>query len=93
MPRVAFFPDAFDEANGVARTSRALVAAAIRRRFPMVCIHGGPTNTWTANGATRRVQIARGRMSFPLEHDLRHDLLLWRHAKPVIEAVRAFRAT
>jgi glycosyltransferase involved in cell wall biosynthesis len=29
-------------------------------------------------------------VSFALEHDLRHDLLLWRHRARVVEAVRAF---
>jgi len=91
-PRVAFFPDAFHEANGVARTSRALVAAASRRRVPMLCIHAGPVTQWIAEPPGARLEIARGPVSFALEHDLRHDLLLWRHRTRVIEAVRTFGA-
>jgi hypothetical protein len=30
-PRVAYFPDSFDETNGAARTSRALLQTAARR--------------------------------------------------------------
>src|SRR5262245_3548831 len=90
--RVAFFPDAFDEANGVARTSRALTAAAARRKFPLLCVHGGPTTAWAVNGDIGRLQLARGPISFPIEHDLRHDLLLWRHTSRVVDAVRHFGA-
>jgi phosphatidylinositol alpha 1,6-mannosyltransferase len=90
--RVAFFPDAFHETNGVARTSRALVAAAARRRLPFLCVHAGGANRWSDEGAGTQLEIARGPMSFGLERDLRHDLLLWRHGRRVIDAVRAFRA-
>lgn len=76
--RVAFFPDAFEETNGVARTSRALASAAAKRSIPFLCVHGGPgTRSWD-EGPGRRLQIRRGPVSFSLEHDLRHDLLLWR---------------
>jgi glycosyltransferase involved in cell wall biosynthesis len=91
-PRVAFFPDAFHEANGVARTSRALVAAAARRGRPFLCIHAGPVTRWAPETAGSRLEIARGPISFALEHDLRHDLLLWRHCRRVLDAVRAFKA-
>src|SRR5712692_10642066 len=91
-PRVAFFPDAFHEANGVARTSRALVAAAAKRGLPFLCIHAGPVTKWAPEGAGARLEIARGPISFALEHDLRHDLLLWRHRTRVLDTVRAFKA-
>jgi len=90
--RVAFFPDGFHEANGVARTSRALAAAASRRRVPMLCVHAGPVTRWIDERPGARLEIARGPVSFALEHDLRHDLLLWRHRRRVTEAVRAFGA-
>jgi len=99
-PRVAFFPDAFHEANGVARTSQALVAAAARRGRPFLCIHARPVTRTAPVGAGAPLEaargglleIARGPISFAVEHDLRHDLLLWRHASRVLDAVRAFRA-
>jgi phosphatidylinositol alpha 1,6-mannosyltransferase len=94
-PRVAFFPDAFHEANGVARTSRAVVAAAAKRGLPLLCVHAGPLAGATGlvpEGAGARLEIARGAMSFALEHDLRHDLLLWRHRRRVLDTVRAFKA-
>jgi phosphatidylinositol alpha 1,6-mannosyltransferase len=88
--RVAFFPDAFHEANGVARTSRALAAAAARRGLPFLCVHAGPAARWIDEGAGKRLELARGPISFALEHDLRYDLLLWRHRRRVVETVRAF---
>ncbi len=91
-PRVAFFPDAFHETNGVARTSRALAAAAAKRGLPFLCIHAGSVTKWVPEGAEARLEIARGPISFALEHDLRHDLLLWRHSRRVLDTVRAFNA-
>jgi phosphatidylinositol alpha 1,6-mannosyltransferase len=105
-PRVAFFPDAFHEANGVARTSRALVATAAARGRPFLCIHAGldgasPPECAGARLAARGempaargglLEITRGPISFAVEHDLRHDLLLWRHGRRVLDAVRAFKA-
>ena len=88
--RVAFFPDAFYETNGVARTSRALAAAASRRGVPLLCVNGGPATRWIENGPCSQLELARGPASFALEHDLRHDLLLWRHRRRVRETVRAF---
>src|SRR5580704_18838802 len=99
-PRVAFFPDAFHEANGVARTSQALVAAAARRGRPFLCIHARPVTRTAPDGAGApleaarggMLEIARGPISFAVEHDLRHDLLLWRHYRRVLDAVRSFKA-
>src|SRR5262245_24512402 len=91
-PRVAFFPDCFDETNGVARTSRTLVAAAARHGLPMLCVRSG-LGTSSIDGADGwTLTIPRGPVGFSLGHDLRHDLLLWRHARRVLQAVRTFRA-
>lgn len=90
--RVAFFPDSFHEANGVARTSRALSDAAAKRGVPFLCIHAGPATKWADRSGGGRLEIARGPISFALEHDLRHDLMLWRHTRLVTNAVRSFGA-
>jgi glycosyltransferase involved in cell wall biosynthesis len=89
--RIAFFPDSFHEANGVARTSRALVACASRRGVPFLCVHGGTHTGLQDEGSAVRLELARGPVSFPLEYDLRHDLLLWRHRRAVLDAVGRFR--
>ena len=71
-PRVAFFPDAFHEANGVARTSQALVAAAARRGRPFLCIHARPVTSTAPVGAGAPLKAARGAL---LEISARANLL------------------
>jgi glycosyltransferase involved in cell wall biosynthesis len=91
-PRVAFFPDSFHETNGVARTSRALVAAATRRGLPLLTVHAGISTRSVEEDGSAGFEIARGPVSFALEYDLRHDLLLWRYYRRVVDQVRAFGA-
>jgi phosphatidylinositol alpha 1,6-mannosyltransferase len=91
-PRVAFFPDSFVEVNGVAHTSRQLVAFAERRNLPMLCVHGGGRTERIVEGGVTKLSLRRGNFGFGLEADFRHDLLFWRHAKRAIEAAREFKA-
>ncbi len=90
VPRVAFFTDSFSEINGVARTSRALVAYAAERRHPMLCVHGGGSTGVVKEGSITRLALERSRVGFGLEEDLRFDLLLWRHRRAVAELLRQF---
>jgi phosphatidylinositol alpha 1,6-mannosyltransferase len=86
-PRVAFFPDSFLEVNGVARTSRALVAAAAARDWPLCCVHAGARRRVFATSASGlRVELDRGRWAFRLDGELRFDLALRRHAA-FVEAI------
>ena len=92
-PRVAFFPDSFHETNGVARHqpgARGGGRQAGMYRF-------SPSTPEPAPGVSKRTEapgsrFARGPISFALEYDLRHDLLLWRHYPRVVDQVRAFGA-
>ena len=88
-PRVAFFPDSFEETNGVARTSRALADAARRRHQPLLCVHA---TSVPGTEVASALALPRGPVSFALDRDLRHDLLFWRHARAATDAVRAFGA-
>ncbi len=90
-PRVAYFPDSFEEVNGVAHTSRLLTAFAIRQDRPLLCVHAGSrTRVVRASRTVTRVELERGRMSFGLERDLRFDLGLWRHTRAVRAEIEAF---
>jgi len=91
-PRVAFFPDSFAEVNGVAHTSRQLVAFAERRNLPLLCIHGGGRTERIVEGAVTKLSLRRGNIGFRLEADFRYDPFFWRHANRVIEAAREFKA-
>jgi phosphatidylinositol alpha 1,6-mannosyltransferase len=91
-PRVAFFPDSLLEVNGVAHTSRQLVAYAQRQQLPLLCVHGGAAAAQTQTGSVTQLTLARSRWGFRLDADFRYDLLFWRHARRVLAAVRDFRA-
>lgn len=89
--RVALFPDAYYEANGVARTFRMLEAVARRRGAPLLLVRCGPAHSYPeTNGSITTIELQRGGWSFPLDADLHFDLWLWRYAREVREQVRAF---
>ena len=91
-PRVAFFPDSFVEVNGVAHTSRQLVAFAERRNLPLLCVHGGGRTERVVEGGVTKLSLRRGNFGFRLDADFRYDLFFWRHANRAIEAAREFKA-
>jgi glycosyltransferase involved in cell wall biosynthesis len=88
--RVAFFPDAYDEIDGVANTSRQFEAFARRRELPFLTVHGGTANEIQQAGTTLRVTRRRGRFGFPLDKKHDFDLAFWRHLHAVESSVRAF---
>src|SRR5215471_14881594 len=89
-PRVALFTDSYHEANGVARTASALEAFVADRDLPLLIVHGGRSTQLVETGSVQRLELRRSPLSFDLEHDLRFDLALWRHAARVTEVVRDF---
>ncbi len=91
-PRVAFFPDSFLEVNGVAHTSRQLVAFARERNQPLLCVHGGEQTERVVEGSVTRLSLERGNFGFRLDSDFRYDMLFWRHAKLAIKTTREFKA-
>jgi glycosyltransferase involved in cell wall biosynthesis len=89
--RVALFTDSYHEANGIARTTSALEACARRRDVPLLVVHAGPVTKVVENGSVVRLELKRWRpTSFALEHDMRFDLVMWRHASRVAAALRRF---
>lgn len=91
MPRVAFLPDSYMEVNGVARTSCALHAFARRRAYPFLCIYGGARPPRVHTVEADEVELGRSRVCIRLDGDLACDLLMWRHARSVLRALRVFR--
>jgi glycosyltransferase involved in cell wall biosynthesis len=92
VPRIAFFTDSYNEANGVARLTRAFEAVARRRNWPWLTVHGDKATRLTDDGSTMRLELRRGAAAFRLEHDLAFDVLLWRHYRRVAALLRDFRA-
>lgn len=90
-PRVALFTDSFLEVNGVAQTSRQLAAQAAKSDSPYLVVHAGPQTGKVAEGSLQRLSLHRTKFGFPLDVDLRFDLLFWRHAELAIQTVRQFK--
>lgn len=90
-PRVAYFPDAFHEVNGVAHTSRHFEAFARRRSLPFLCVRAGPADGPSKDGPVRTLELPRSAFSFPVEKDLRFDLAYWRHLPRILADTRHFR--
>jgi glycosyltransferase involved in cell wall biosynthesis len=80
MPRVAIFTDSYHEANGAARTFKALEACAKRRDMSLLSVHAGPETRLVHDDSIIQLDLKRSRLaSFRFEHDLRFDLAIWRY--------------
>jgi glycosyltransferase involved in cell wall biosynthesis len=88
--RVAFFPDCYDEIDGVANTSRQFESFALRRTLPFHTVHGGTRNEIRRVGSTVRLTRRRGRFGFRLDKKHDFDLAFWRHLHAVESVVREF---
>ena len=87
IPRVAYFPDSFNEVNGVAHTSRHFEAFARRRDLPFLCVRAGDrSQALVEDGNVWTLELPRGALSIALEKDLRFDPVFLRHF-PLIEEV------
>jgi glycosyltransferase involved in cell wall biosynthesis len=92
MPRVAYFPDSFNEVNGVAHTSRHFEAFARRRNLPFLCVRAGDrAQSFTEDGNVWTLELPRGFLSFALEKDLRYDPAFLRHIPLIHETLERFR--
>jgi glycosyltransferase involved in cell wall biosynthesis len=90
--RVAFFPDTFDEIDGVANTSRQFEAFARRRALPFLTVHGGPEAAAHSHGSTERLTLPRGSMGFALDKHHGFDLAFLRYLGQIEAKVEAFNA-
>jgi len=88
--RVAFFPDAYNEVDGVANVSRHFEAFARNRGLPFLTIHAGPNRKTTSEGSVTRLQLPRSWLTFPLDRAHEYDLGFWRYYGQVMETVRGF---
>jgi len=88
--RVAYFPDAYYEIDGVANTSRHFEAFARERGLPFLMVVAGPRNEVITSGSVTRVELERGPASFPLDRAHRYDLLFQRHRRWLTQIVREF---
>lgn len=88
--RVAFFPDAYHEVDGVANTSRHFEAYAKRQDLPFLTVLGGTRIAVETDGSVQRLELPRSRFSFALDRKHDFDLAFLRHYDEVEAHVRAF---
>ncbi|MHB1839785.1 MAG: glycosyltransferase [Acidobacteriaceae bacterium] len=89
--RVAFFPDAFHEVDGVAVVSRNFAAYAGQRGIPLLIVHAGPCDAVVREGSVTRVQLRRGPMKFPLDRNHEFDLFFLRHYQKAAALLGEFK--
>jgi glycosyltransferase involved in cell wall biosynthesis len=90
-PRIAIFSDSYYEPNGVSRTVASIEACAKRRNLPLLSVHAGPETRLVHDGSIVRLDLKRAwATSLGLDHDLKFDVSLWRHASHVGETLKWF---
>jgi glycosyltransferase involved in cell wall biosynthesis len=92
IPRVAFFTDAFFEANGVGTLSREFECFAKRHQFPCFSVHAGPATQVTVEGSITTLELKRGPLAFPLDRELRCDPFLTRYRDLTLNELASFGA-
>jgi phosphatidylinositol alpha 1,6-mannosyltransferase len=91
-PRVAYFPDSFNEVNGVAHTSRHFEAFARCHGLPFLCVRAGDrAQPLIEDGDVWTLELPRGVLSFALEKDLRFDPAFLRHIPLIDEVLERFK--
>lgn len=82
-PRIAFFPDSYEEVNGAAMTCKRLTDYARRNGYPFLVIHAGhETREWT-DGSVEYLQLKRSPVSFSLDEELAFDPFFQRHISKI----------
>jgi phosphatidylinositol alpha 1,6-mannosyltransferase len=89
--RVALFPDAYHEMDGVACTSRHFEAFARQRGLPFLVVHAGPQNQNSTDGSVTRAQLRRGWSQFPLDRSHSFDPALVARYRKIASLVDEFK--
>lgn len=91
-PRVAFFPDAFREVDGVAVVAENFAAYARRANIPLLIVHAGPRDQVVQDGSVTGVELRRSPVKFPLDRNHEFDLIMLRRSRRVAALLREFKA-
>jgi phosphatidylinositol alpha 1,6-mannosyltransferase len=89
--RVALFPCAYTEVDGVANTVRHFEAFAQRHHLPLLNVHGGDKSYRQKEGSIERIEFPRRWPKFRLDAKHDFDLNFWRYLGEIERAVRDFR--
>jgi phosphatidylinositol alpha 1,6-mannosyltransferase len=90
--RVAYFSDAYYEANGVATVSREFERFAQRHEIPFLGVHAAAATSLRTEGSVTTLELRRSRLRFPIDREFYFDLLFTRHKKIAAAQVASFGA-
>jgi phosphatidylinositol alpha 1,6-mannosyltransferase len=89
--RVALFPCAYTEVDGVANTMHHFEAFAKREQLPVLNVYGGCVASRERDGSVERLGFPRRWPKFRLDAKHDFDLNFWRYLNTIESAVREFR--
>lgn len=89
--RVAYFPDAFHEVDGVAIVARNFAAYARECDIPLLIVHAGLGDGLIQEGPVTRMELRRSPIKFPLDRTHEFDLILLRCYRDVAAQLEAFK--
>ena len=89
--RVAVFPCAYKEVDGVANTMRYFEAFAQQQELPLLIVHGWYDSERQQDGTVQRVGFPRRWPKFRLDTKHDFDMNFWRYLGDAEDAVRSFR--
>ncbi|MGA9389141.1 MAG: glycosyltransferase [Candidatus Sulfotelmatobacter sp.] len=90
--RVALFPCAYTEVDGVANTMHHFEAFAMQHQLPLLNVHGGYVSQRRREGSVEWREFPRRWPKFRLDARHDYDLNFWRYLGQIETAVREFRA-
>ena len=90
-PRIAFFPDSYDEVNGAAMTCKRLVDHAYRKDLPFLVVHAGKKTDEWKEGSVEYLKLKRSFASFALDEELAFDPFFQRHVNKVLRRLIEFK--
>jgi phosphatidylinositol alpha 1,6-mannosyltransferase len=91
VPRIALFPDTYHEVNGAANVLRKLVKFAEEHEYPMLCFIPGAKTEFREQGSVQICELKRGKLSIPIDGELKFDPLFWRHKKVIGKKLKEFK--
>jgi phosphatidylinositol alpha 1,6-mannosyltransferase len=90
--RMALFPCAYTEVDGVANTIHHFEAFARQQQLPLLNVHGGYALERRKDGSVEWLEFPRRWPKFRLDSRHDYDLNFWRYLGQIETAVREFRA-
>lgn len=89
--RIAYFPDSYEEVNGVATTSRHLTNYVRARGLPFLCVHAGAESKFATEGELSFLSLRRSPLAIRVDETLAFDPFFQVHAGRIRREVERFR--